>query len=59
MNDNIVEEIHAIRGKILEECGHDSDKLAEYYFKLQENSCKPPKTATTESEQTNPKSIIE
>ena len=59
MNDNIVEEIHAIRGKILEECGQDSEKLAAYYLKLQEDSCKPPKTATTESQQTNPKTIVE
>lgn len=40
MNDNIVEEIHAIRGRIFEECNNDSDKLAAYYLRLQEESCK-------------------
>jgi hypothetical protein len=35
-NDPLVEEIHAIRKKIWEECGCDFHKLAEYYMKLQE-----------------------
>ena len=35
MADNIVEEIHAIREIIYEECGGDSEKLAAYYLKLQ------------------------
>jgi hypothetical protein len=59
MNDNIVEEIHVIREKIFAECGQDSEKLAEYYMKLQKESSKPPKTFTTDSRQTNPKSIVE
>ena len=36
MSDRIVEEIHAVRQKICEECDFDLEKLGEYYMRLQE-----------------------
>jgi len=35
MKDKIVEEIHAVRRTICEECDYDFHKLGEYYMKLQ------------------------
>ena len=35
MTDKIVEEIHAVRRKICEECDNDFQKLGEYYMQLQ------------------------
>ena len=35
MTDKIVEEIHAVRRTICEECGYDFQKLGEYYMQLQ------------------------
>jgi hypothetical protein len=36
MSDEFVEEIHAIRREIAEECGHDIEKICDYFMKLQE-----------------------
>jgi hypothetical protein len=35
MSDAIVEEIHAIRKKIAEECDHDIQKIGEYFMQWQ------------------------
>ncbi len=35
MVDNIVEEIHAIRRKIAEQCDNDMQKIGEYFMQLQ------------------------
>jgi len=48
MNDPIVEEIHAIRENIYEECGGDSEKLAEYCLNLQKDSLKNRQSANEE-----------
>jgi hypothetical protein len=52
-DDPIVEEIHAIRERICEECNYDFDKLTERYVRLQKEHPEllvhqVPKTATTE-----------
>ena len=36
MTDRNVEEIHAVRRKICEECDFDIEKLGEYYMRLQD-----------------------
>jgi hypothetical protein len=36
MSDRIVEEVHAVRRKISEECHFDLEKLGEYYMRLQD-----------------------
>jgi hypothetical protein len=36
MSDRIVEQVHAVRRKISEECDFDLEKLGEYYMRLQE-----------------------
>ena len=36
MSDEFVEEIHAIRRQIAEECGHDIEKIGESFMKWQE-----------------------
>jgi hypothetical protein len=36
MSDEFVEEIHAIRRQIAEECGHDIEKIGDYFMKWQE-----------------------
>ena len=36
MSDEFVEEIHAIRRQIAEECGHDIEKIGDYFMKLQQ-----------------------
>jgi hypothetical protein len=38
MTDSIVEEIHAIRGKIAEECDHDIQKIGQYFMEWQKNT---------------------
>jgi hypothetical protein len=38
MIDEIVEEVHATRRKIAEECGYDFKKLVERYKKMQAES---------------------
>jgi hypothetical protein len=35
MNDPIVEEIHAIREKIAEECGYDMEIIGQYFMEWQ------------------------
>jgi hypothetical protein len=35
MSDTFVEEIHAIRREIAEECDHDLKKIGEYFMELQ------------------------
>ena len=35
MNDEIVEEVHAARKQIAEECGYDFKRLVERYKRLQ------------------------
>jgi hypothetical protein len=58
MVDNIVEEIHAIRDKLYEECGGDSEKIAAYYLKLQEESQNKPRPATAEPQQIDPQTHL-
>ncbi len=36
MTDKTVDEVHAVRRKISEECDFDLEKLGEYYMRLQE-----------------------
>ena len=36
MTDKIVEEVHAVRRTISEECDFDLEKLGEYYVRLQD-----------------------
>lgn len=36
MSDRIVEEVHAVRRKISEECDFDLEKLGAYYMRLQD-----------------------
>jgi hypothetical protein len=36
MSDEFVEEIHAIRRQIAEECDHDINKICDYFMKWQE-----------------------
>ena len=38
MVDKFVEEIHAVRKKICEECDYDFQKLGEYYMRIQKES---------------------
>jgi hypothetical protein len=38
MTDEIIEEIHAARKKIAEECGYDFKKLVERYKRMQAES---------------------
>jgi hypothetical protein len=59
MNDNIVEEVHAIRAKILEECDNDSEKLAAYLLKLQEESDREPRSPTDKRTKDKPASPSE
>lgn len=37
-DDPVIERIRAVRHQISEECGHDPQRLAEYYMKLQEQN---------------------
>ena len=41
MIDKVVEEVHAVRRKIAEECDHDFQKLGDYYKRLQEQDPGP------------------
>jgi hypothetical protein len=59
MNDHIVAEVHAIRAKILEECDNDSEKLAAYLLRLQEESDRPSRSSTDEPTKDKPVSPSE
>jgi hypothetical protein len=53
MPDRIVEEVHAIRRQLCEECDFDFEKLGEYYMGLQE---KDPSGLVVEVSKTEPDS---
>ena len=56
MSDRIVEEIHAVRRKISEECDFNLDKLGEYYMRLQDED---PANLVAEVPLTEPKPTSE
>jgi len=51
MSDRVVEEVHAVRRKISEECDFDLQKLSEYYIRLQD---KDPANLVAEVPRTEP-----
>ena len=53
MSDRVVEEVHAVRRKISEECDFDLEKLGEYYMRLQDED---PANLVTEVPPTEPES---
>jgi hypothetical protein len=56
MSDRIVEEIHAVRRKICEECDFDIEKLGAYYVRLQEED---PTNLVTEVPASEPESAAQ
>ena len=56
MNDEILNEIYAIRERIAAECGYDFKKLGERYKRLQEK-CPPELLVTTKVPRTDPESL--
>jgi len=57
MSDEMVEEIHAVRKRICEECGYDFQKLGDRFVRLQEEHperlvTEVPRTPTESAAQT-------
>ncbi len=50
MTDKIVEEIHAVRRKLCEQCDFDFQKLGEYYMRLQAQHPERPTHAVPQTE---------